>query len=100
MTAHWWLARRRRHPPTPRVFRNLRARTSNHSPGGEFVSGFWLHLQSELDQAADGLGSTGVVILAPRINLLGQVCRETHGTDGIDATLFFRTATRFLVYRN
>jgi hypothetical protein len=61
---------------------------------------FPLRLQPEFDQATDGFGAGGVVILAPCINLLGQICRETHGTDGIDSALLFRTAARFLVYGN
>jgi hypothetical protein len=35
------------------------------------------------------------VILAPRINLLGESRRKTDGADGIDATLFFMATTRF-----
>jgi hypothetical protein len=40
-------------------------------------SGFWFYLQPQLDQAADGFGAIGVVILAPRINLFGQSRRKT-----------------------
>jgi len=54
---------------------------------------------AQLDQAADGFGAIGVVILAPRINLLGQSRRKTDGADGIDATLFFRATRAFSCLR-
>jgi hypothetical protein len=53
---------------------------------------------AQLDQAADGFGAIGVVILAPRINLLGS--KSPEDADRIEAMLFFRAAARFLVYGN
>jgi hypothetical protein len=50
---------------------------------------------AQLDQAANGFGAIGVVILAPRINLLGS--KSPEDADGIEAMLFFRAAARFLV---
>jgi hypothetical protein len=53
---------------------------------------------AQLNQAADGFGAIGVVILAPRINLLGS--KSPEDADGIEAKLFFRAAARFLVHGN
>jgi hypothetical protein len=74
--------------------------TMNARIEGLAFSGSFLRLEPELDQAADGFGATGVMILAPRINLLGQSRRKADGTDRIDASGFFGAAARFLVYGN
>jgi hypothetical protein len=59
-----------------------------------------LHLQPELDQAADGFRAVKLTFLTPSVNLCSHGRRKTYGADGIDPTPFLRATSRFLVYGN
>jgi len=57
-----------------------------------------LCFQPELDQAADGFGAVGVMILAPLIDRGREFYGEAHSADRIASCR--RPASLFLVYLN
>src|SRR6202022_2832685 len=74
---------------------------SAQPPAGLADGSRWcLDLEAELDQAADGFGAILLTLFAPSINLFGQACRKTNGTDRIDTSSLFRAPSRFPAYGN